>query len=201
MIGNPPYIAWNEITNYRRFFKSGLYLGCNYSSRPNHPDAQPNLYLFFVILTLSILGENGKGCLIIPHEWMDDERAKDFTAYISQTITRGALLNFDPSFHVFDEGEKTIGTTSLLLGVSKSYDLAFPGLIDSLHITPKTKIDLIFNLQEINLWELNKSSSKITLSTRYQSKKLERIGNSRWSIELLTDSGEIIQIFERIKNL
>ncbi|MHA1649621.1 MAG: Eco57I restriction-modification methylase domain-containing protein [Candidatus Helarchaeota archaeon] len=117
IIGNPPYIAWNRIP-FRRMFETGKYLDLIYECRPNHGDAQPNIYLFFLVRAINLI-KHGKIGFILPQEWRFENYARKFRNYFLKKSTKIEIVRFNPRFKVFKNRRsgvgKKIGTNSLLL--------------------------------------------------------------------------------------
>ncbi|MFX1298563.1 MAG: Eco57I restriction-modification methylase domain-containing protein, partial [Promethearchaeota archaeon] len=117
IIGNPPYIPWNKIPK-RKIFESGHYLDLEYDCRPNHEDAQPNIYLFFLVRAINLL-KNGKIGFILPQEWRFENYARKFRNYFLEKSKGINIIRFKPQFKVFQNPVKStgkkIGTNSLIL--------------------------------------------------------------------------------------
>jgi len=120
VIGNPPYIPWNKIGLYRSKFETGNYLGCSFDFRPSHEDAQPNLYLFFIILSLNFLTEDGKIGFILPNEWLYHEKAKMVRKFLIEQNKDIEIQLFSPKTKLFRSSSSRIGTNSLLLFVNEN---------------------------------------------------------------------------------
>ncbi|MGA2436416.1 MAG: N-6 DNA methylase, partial [Bryobacteraceae bacterium] len=115
VIGNPPYVSWTEI-DPREPLESGQFLDLAYRCRPNHKDAQPNLYLFFIVRALSRC-KNRFG-FILPTEWLGANYARDFRDYIINNSNKITIFKFDPNYKVFTT-HGTVGTNSLILIADK----------------------------------------------------------------------------------
>ena len=111
VIGNPPYVSWSEMLN-RTPFENGKYLDLEYSCRPNHKDAQPNLYMFFLIKTLNLIN-NGFVGYILPQEWLF--QVQDFRDYLLSNTGEIKIFKFDSEFRVFKNKNCVVGTNSLIL--------------------------------------------------------------------------------------
>jgi adenine-specific DNA-methyltransferase len=118
VIGNPPYVAWNKIMD-RELFECKEFLGMNYSCRPNHADAQPNLYLFFLVRS-QLVAKKGIVSLIIPQEWLFHNYAQDFRDYFAKNSGEIRIVQFNPNFKVFRNPSEIIGTNSLILFLDNS---------------------------------------------------------------------------------
>ncbi|MHA1145293.1 MAG: Eco57I restriction-modification methylase domain-containing protein [Candidatus Helarchaeota archaeon] len=122
VVSNPPYIAWRNI-KFQEIFEDGTYLGCTYKVRPNHPDAQPNLYLFFLLRGLNLLSERGILAYILPQEWLFHVSTRGFRDFLICTQMRHELLLFDHDFKIFRVDDRVIGTNSLILFCYKHHPL------------------------------------------------------------------------------
>ncbi|TFG24767.1 MAG: hypothetical protein EU532_12270 [Promethearchaeota archaeon] len=118
IIGNPPYVPWNTIGTERKSLESGQYEGCYYECRPNHPDSQPNLYLFFLIKAVNLLNNNGKLSFILPQEWLFPRYSLAFRNYILNYTGDIYNLKFPPDYRAFRD-ENITGTNSLILFLNK----------------------------------------------------------------------------------
>jgi len=124
IISNPPYVAWNEIIDYRNFFELKRYDNWTYDCRPNHDDAQPNLYIFFIIRGMSLLKEGGSLSYILPREWLFHDKTLIFRNQLIDSTQDLYIFKFHPEFKVFrstspDGTSSIVGTTSLILKFNK----------------------------------------------------------------------------------
>lgn len=121
IIGNPPYVSWDSISkSERKLFESGKYLDLEYHCRPNHKDAQPNYYLFFIVRCTNLLKKDGLFSFIIPQEWLYHNYAMDFRNYILAKFNQIQITQFNPNYKVFRNLNETVGTNSLILTLRKS---------------------------------------------------------------------------------
>jgi hypothetical protein len=120
IVGNPPYIPWNHIPREaRKVLESGHFLEATYSCRPNHEDAQPNYYLFFIVLASALVSENGVISFLLPQEWLYHERALDFRRYLLDRFKTIDVGLFPPDAKIFSEKGANAGTTSMILTLAK----------------------------------------------------------------------------------
>ena len=120
VIGNPPYIPWHRIPrDERALLENGEYLDTRFACRPNHADAQPNYYLFFIVRAAALLKPRGIISFLLPQEWLYHERVKDFRNYMLDHFGKIdiTVFKFDEKF--FKERGATAGTTSLILTLHK----------------------------------------------------------------------------------
>ena len=96
----PRNVSWDAIA-YRAGFEAGSYLDGAYACRPNHRDAQPNLYLFFLIRASNLVSVDGVVSFILPHEWLFHNYAQDFRDYLLAHFHRIEIVEFNPDFKVF----------------------------------------------------------------------------------------------------
>jgi type I restriction-modification system DNA methylase subunit len=132
VIGNPPYVAWSEIEP-RKQLEGGKFLDLSFRCRPNHKDAQPNLYLFFLIRGLSLCKKQLS--FILPTEWLGAKYAMDFRDYIIRHCSKITIYKFDPEYKVF-KTHGTVGTNSMILVLDKTDG---PGIVEQYHITAKSE--------------------------------------------------------------
>jgi hypothetical protein len=120
IIGNPPYIPWSRISPEGRvMLDGGQYLGMNYACRPNHADAQPNYYLFFIVHAASNINENGIISFLLPQEWLYHERAIDFRRFLLDHFRQIDVYLFPPDAKIFSQRGASAGTTSMILMLRK----------------------------------------------------------------------------------
>nr|MDO8085993.1 N-6 DNA methylase [Candidatus Sigynarchaeum springense] len=123
IIGNPPYIPWNRIPRIdRATFEGGRFLDVTYACRPNHADAQPNYYLFFIALASSLINDSGVISFLLPQEWLYHERAIDFRRFLLDHFKVIDIGIFPPDAKIFSQKGASAGTTSMILILSKHGD-------------------------------------------------------------------------------
>jgi hypothetical protein len=137
VIGNPPYIGYNECSkqgfpfvkklqdkNDKSITMGNVY-GVNLNSTPmlhkkNTP--KPNLYAFFIALGLALLKENGKICYIIPQNVLQNRDLDVVRYYLSKYTTIEKIITFEGKMFI-GRGitqKKPVATSSLILVVKKS---------------------------------------------------------------------------------
>ncbi|MFW5928092.1 MAG: Eco57I restriction-modification methylase domain-containing protein [Thermoplasmatota archaeon] len=121
VVGNPPYIPWYKFKENYKHLKRGFFKELSYNCRPNHNDAQPNIYLFFQILGIELLKNNGCCSFIIPQEWLERPKAQDFRDYFLKKSNINMDI-FPVNFKVFKNSNETIGTNSLIVFHHKIMD-------------------------------------------------------------------------------
>ncbi|NHI91201.1 MAG: hypothetical protein EAX96_01775 [Candidatus Lokiarchaeota archaeon] len=143
IVGNPPYVSWSHIKQYRKIFENGSYMGCKFDFRPSHEDTQPNLYLFFLIFSLNRLKKNGNLGYIIPTEWLNHEKAKKIRDFIIMQNRDIEIEQFTDQTKIFKINQSYIGTNSLILFIRQKNKL--PTISYS-----NIEIDLSNNIIELN---------------------------------------------------
>jgi len=118
VVGNPPYVKWSEFKDDLDLLKSGEYRELNYKCRPNHGDAQPNIHLFFQQLSYDLLDESCTLSFILPQEWTERPKAKDFRDFYLKNC-KNKVIYFNENFRVFKSSRETIGTNSLIIESEK----------------------------------------------------------------------------------
>ncbi|MFT4892865.1 MAG: hypothetical protein ACI8Z7_000653 [Candidatus Nanohaloarchaea archaeon] len=119
VVGNPPYVKWSEFKDELDLLKSGEYRELNYKCRPNHGDAQPNIHLFFQQLSYDLLDESCTLSFILPQEWTERPKAKDFRDFYLKNC-ENKVIYFNEDFRVFKSSRETIGTNSLIIESEKN---------------------------------------------------------------------------------
>lgn len=136
VIGNPPYIGYNECCRqeieFTKLIKDknddsitlGNVYGVNLHSIPNHPKRyrpNPNLYAFFIALGLALLKDNGKLCYIIPQTILTAGDLDVLRYHLSHNTKIKSIKIFDNN--VFTnrglKQNKDVATSSLILFVEK----------------------------------------------------------------------------------
>ena len=136
VIGNPPYIGYNECCRqeieFTKLIKDknddsitlGNVYGVNLHSIPNHPKRyrpNPNLYAFFIALGLALLKDNGKLCYIIPQTILTAGDLDVLRYHLSHNTKIKSIKIFDNN--VFTnrglKQNKDVPTSSLILFVEK----------------------------------------------------------------------------------
>ncbi|MHA1794329.1 MAG: Eco57I restriction-modification methylase domain-containing protein, partial [Promethearchaeota archaeon] len=167
IIGNPPYVSWKSIPKIdRRMFEDGNYLDLKYSCRPNHEDAQPNYYLFFLIKSTRLLEKNGMLSFILPNEWLYHSKAREFRSYLANHYEQINIVHFPSNFNFFRKNGRNVGTNTIIFEALKVGD-------GYLHFFEQE----IFNDEDpVNAQEFIKY--KIFQETK---RKLNLVKNSQWN--------------------
>lgn len=143
VIGNPPYVGlnkcyeWNipfaammrgknpdgSINQNKKIFMNDIY-GVNLHSVPGKPKKgrpNPNLYAFFIALSLSLLKEGGKLCYIIPQTLLVDGDYDVLRYHLAKYTTIEKLITFEGKLFVGRglSQKRPVPTSSLILVVSK----------------------------------------------------------------------------------
>ena len=135
VIGNPPYIGYNEccrqgIEFTKRIKKknSGITLadvyGVNLHSVPGVPkkySPKPNIYAFFIALGLALLKENGKLCYIIPQTLLTAGDLDVLRYHLATQTTMESMMTFDENLFIGRgrRQNKSVATSSLIIIVQK----------------------------------------------------------------------------------
>ncbi|GAB4199400.1 MAG: hypothetical protein OHK0057_15290 [Thermoflexibacter sp.] len=133
VIGNPPYISYNESSSrgtlFFQFIKEGKVklndvYGVNLHSVPENPKGyrpNPNLYAFFIALGLGLLKDGGKLSFIVPQTLLTAGDLDVIRYHLAQftTIEKIVIIN---SQLFMDRGLKqnyTVATSNLIFMVKK----------------------------------------------------------------------------------
>ena len=174
IVGNPPYVSWSDMKE-RTFFENGSYMDLEYKCRPNHDDAHPNIYLFFLVRSINLLKDGGYLSFIIPQEWL--YYAPDFRDYYLNKIGEIKILKFHPEYRVFKNEDESIGTNSLIIQLEKNdsedFCLAELGELDDYRVNFFLKR---YTLKDIFTREINEYSIKQNTFSK------SRFFNSRWEV-------------------
>ena len=136
VIGNPPYIGYNECAKQGfEFVKRiqdkkdasitmGNVFGVNLHTVPGMPKPyapKPNLYAFFIALGLALLKENGKLCFVIPQTLLTAGDMDVMRYHLAKHTSIDKMITFGGNLFI-DRGvdaRKPIRTSSLIIIVTK----------------------------------------------------------------------------------
>lgn len=133
VIGNPPYVGYNEISKQKLLFiqllqskklqMSDIY-GVNLNTVPGRTKAyapKPNLYSFFIALGLALLKDGGKLCYIIPQTILTSTDLDVLRYHLSNFLTIEKIITFSCNMFIGRgiKQDKPIPTSSLIFIVSK----------------------------------------------------------------------------------
>ena len=93
IIGNPPYIRFQDLDELTRFKLKHMIIG---------KSGNPDLYYAFIEKSVSLLKPNGVLCFIIPNAWIVNAHAKGLRMYLSQYDV--SIFDFQ-SEKVFDNAD------------------------------------------------------------------------------------------------
>ena len=136
VIGNPPYIGYNECSKQGvLIFKmlqgkvkpkvnlNNIY-GVNLHSIPGNPKKyrpNPNLYAFFIAVGLALLKDNGKLCYIIPQTILSTGDLDVLRYHLAKHVTIEKIIIFNSNLFISRglKQKKVIPTSSLIFVVIK----------------------------------------------------------------------------------
>jgi type I restriction-modification system DNA methylase subunit len=137
VIGNPPYIGYNECSRQNmRFLKRlqdkndhsitmGNVYGVNLNTvkgrkKPYSP--KPNLYAFFVALGLALLKDNGKICYIIPQTILTAGDLDVLRYHLAKNTTIEKIITFEGNLFIGRgiKQKKPVATSSLIFIAKKA---------------------------------------------------------------------------------
>ncbi|MEI0702531.1 Eco57I restriction-modification methylase domain-containing protein [Brachyspira intermedia] len=136
VIGNPPYIGYNECCrqeieftklikdkNDNSITMSNVY-GVNLNTVPNRRkpySPKPNLYAFFIALGIALLKDNGKLCYIIPQTILTAGDLDVLRYHLSHFTTIEKIISFEGNMFIGRglKQNKPIATSSLIFILSK----------------------------------------------------------------------------------
>ncbi len=151
VIGNPPYISYNECSkkNFLIFEKmkkgdnklSDIY-GVNLHSIPGNRkkySPKPNLYSFFIALGLSLLKDQGRLCYIIPQTILTAGDLDVLRYHLAKFTTIEKIITFSGKMFVGRglKQNKPIATSSLIFVVRR----AKPGITHQVEVINYTNAD------------------------------------------------------------
>jgi hypothetical protein len=134
VIGNPPYIGYNQCTNVSfakkikdkddPFIMGNVY-GVNLNTVPNRRKPyppKPNLYAFFIALGLGLLKDNGKICYIIPQTILTAGDLDVLRYHLAKYTTIEKIITFEGNLFIGRgiKQTKPVPTSSLIFVVKKT---------------------------------------------------------------------------------
>lgn len=136
VIGNPPYIGYNECCKQKQLWTTkiadkhdnsinmGDVYGVNLHSVPNNPKKyapKPNLYAFFIALGLALLKDNGKICYIIPQTILTAGDLDVLRYHLSNNTTIEKIITFGGNLFIGRglKQNKPVATSSLIFVLKK----------------------------------------------------------------------------------
>jgi len=133
VIGNPPYIGYNECSKQRvlifELMKQGkaslnnIY-GINLHSIPNNQKKyapKPNLYAFFIALGIALLKDKGKLCYIIPQTILTAGDLDVLRYHLSKFTTIEKIITFSGKMFIGRglKQDKPVATSSLIFVLNR----------------------------------------------------------------------------------
>ena len=136
VIGNPPYIGYNECCRQNQLWTQkikdktdnsitmGNVYGVNLNTVPGRIKTyspKPNLYAFFIALGLALLKDNGKICYIIPQTVLTAGDLDVLRYHLSNNTTIEKIVTFDGNLFIGRglKQNKPVATSSLIFVVKK----------------------------------------------------------------------------------
>lgn len=133
VIGNPPYVSYNECTKQRilifELIKQGkarlnnIY-GVNLHSIPNATKKRPpkpNLYTFFIALGIALLKDNGKLCYIVPQTILVNPDFDVIRYHLAKFTTIEKIITFNGKMFIGRglKQNRPVATSSLVFIINK----------------------------------------------------------------------------------
>ncbi|MDR3198254.1 MAG: SAM-dependent methyltransferase [Planctomycetaceae bacterium] len=136
VVGNPPYVGYNECCNQGVEFTKkikdkedasitmGNVYGVNLNTavgRPKSYSPKPNLYAFFIALSFGLLKEGGKICYIIPQTMLTAGDLDVIRSYLANQTTIEKVITFEGNLFI-GRGltqNKPASTSSLIFVATK----------------------------------------------------------------------------------
>jgi len=101
IVGNPPYIRYQYLTERQRELQSEILVSHNMKS-----NKLINAWVCFLVACVQLLSENGKIAFVIPAEILQVAYAEDLRLFLSNNLSKIALITFDEL--VFDNIEQEV---------------------------------------------------------------------------------------------
>ncbi|MFN0312445.1 Eco57I restriction-modification methylase domain-containing protein [Kurthia sp. ISK08] len=179
ILGNPPYIRYQYLTEEQRAIQSDLLTSNNMKS-----NKLINAWVAFTVATISLMAEDSKIAFVIPAELLQVKYAESLRSYLMNELNEITLLTFNEL--IFDGVDQEV---VVLLGKKRS---DFEGVHQMKILEFKNVNDLIQNFDEYNH---NKAFQNInTTSTKWTKYFLSTEENI--VIDNLINSDECIQFID-----
>lgn len=137
VIGNPPYIGYNECCKQKQLWTQKIQdkkdnsitmadvYGVNLNTVPGRIKTyspKPNLYAFFIALGLALLKDNGKICYIIPQTVLTAGDLDVLRYHLSNNTTIEKIITFSGNLFIGRglKQNKPVSTSSLIFVAKKS---------------------------------------------------------------------------------
>jgi len=137
VVGNPPYIGYNDCSRQHVPFigkfkdktddsiKFNDVYGVNMHSVPNKHKKyapKPNLWAFFIALSLALLKKGGKMCYIIPQTLLTETDYDVLRYHLAKFSTIEKIITFGGKMFIGRglKGKKPVATSSLILIIKKT---------------------------------------------------------------------------------
>lgn len=134
VIGNPPYISYNECAKQKILFfewmkqgkvKLNDVYGVNLHSIPNNSKQyrpNPNLYAFFIALAFGLLKDNGKFCYIIPQTILTAGDLDVLRYHLARFATIEKIITFSGNMFIGRglKQNKAVATSSLIFIIKRA---------------------------------------------------------------------------------
>lgn len=202
VIGNPPYISYNECASQNLLFfeyirkgkaKLNNVYGVNLHSVPQNRKKyppKPNLYAFFIAIGLALLKDNGRLCYIIPQTLLTESDYDVLRYHLSKYTTIEKIITFgNPLFLGRGLKQKTKVATSSLIFVANR-KMPEPGHVVTIINYEKSDEEITTTLKNI------KSRKDTTISEIEQSLLLKNYLN--WNF--IKQSKDFINIYDEYKS-
>lgn len=101
ILGNPPYIRYQYLTEKQRKRQSEVLLENNMV-----PNKLINSWVFFLVACVNLLNDHGTIGFVIPAELLQVVYAEDLRAYLSRELSKITIISFDDL--IFDDAEQEV---------------------------------------------------------------------------------------------
>ena len=149
ILGNPPYIRYQYLTEKQRKRQSKVLLENNMV-----PNKLINSWVFFLVSCVNLLKDNGKIGFVIPAELLQVVYAEDLRVYLSRELSKITIISFDDL--VFDDAEQEviifIGEKSNNVEKCSIANCSFKNLDDLIDNFSLEKLDYNHLANERNKW-------------------------------------------------
>lgn len=205
VIGNPPYVGYNECSKQRvpifELMKQGMVklnniYGVNLHSVPNHQKKyapKPNLYVFFIALGIKLLKDNGKLCYIIPQTILTAGDLDVIRYHLATFTTIEKIITFSGKMFVGRglKQDKPVATSSLIFVISRKMPSAVHQVEIINYKDPNDTVEKA--LQNILI---DKASKKIAKKKILQNKLFQNIAN--WNF--IKQNKQFLDFYEEYKH-
>jgi len=203
VIGNPPYIGYNECSKQdllivklireKKVLMSDIY-GVNLNTVPGRLKAyspKPNLYAFFIALGIALLKDKGKLCYIIPQTLLTASDLDVLRYHLAKYTTIDTIISFSTKMFIGRgiRGNKPVPTSSLIFVASRQLPKPDHKIKIAHHISQSESVEDCLR----DITDFSAKNTKVRRTLILQTELLKNFEN--WSF--IKYSQEVSELFKK----